>query len=92
MMGVVIPMTEKAKDGTPEQQAQIEQTLDILTTKPETLPRDVQQQLLTSMQDGTFVETLDGLSDNEAFQKALFSNRPPALNQSPLLDRPPGPF
>ena len=89
--GTFLGLLAAAKDGTPEQQAQIEQTLDVLTTKPDSIPAGVRQQLLTSMTDGTFVETNDNLSGNQEFQQALFASRPPVL-KSPLLKRPPGPF
>ena len=89
--GTFLGLLAAAKDGTPEQQAQIEQTLDVLTTKPDSIPAGVRQQLLTSMTDGTFVEAIDNLSANQEFQQALFASRPPAL-KSPLMDRPPGPF
>jgi hypothetical protein len=89
--GTFIGLLAAAKDGTPEQQAQIEQTLDVLTTRPAAFSEDIRGKLFNSMQDGTFVETIYSLSDNKDFQSVLFSEQPPTFKRpsaSPKFGKP----
>ena len=80
--GTLLGMLGAFKDGSPEQRAQIEQTLDVITTNPDAISEKTHKKLLASITDGTFVETIDGLASDAAFQKALLSNRSPKFRAS----------
>lgn len=74
--GTFLGLMLRAKDGTPEEQALIDNTLNLMTNNPDKIPDSIRTQLFDSIQQGGFVQTVDALSSNEGFKKLLFAQKP----------------